>query len=439
MIDLIFNKPFKSKSFKLTKIHITLFLILLFTLANGFFNSINLAFGKKDILLTTFLFPHDLYGDLVKTSLSFFQQKITSYNLWDPLFQNYYLDNPYGGIDALRAGKLTNMHVTPLAIILFHFSGYIIIFKDPYLLVLFFYALVIGGIVLTAKFFSTSNKNAFILSIIIFFSYPILFTLQRGHFLAFIVGILLVYFFYSLVQKKHYLIPILLLVIAVNIRPNLAILSLLFIAYGARDGFKAFIVCVVLSLLLFFISLSIANLLYPSFSFINFIEALKIYSNIYVIGNAGDLFNNSLFGAFKMIFNIRQYSTNSNLHSLNLTVTCLGILFYLYAIYLYAKNKMTTFEICFISMCIVMLVSTVFAVYHLFSFFAFILIANKDSKYQYDSKNTNIILLLCVFLLSPKNYFLINSVSIESLLNPFVALFGIILIVYKNKFLKKFI
>ncbi|HEX5329498.1 hypothetical protein [Sulfuricurvum sp.] len=417
---------------KTNNIELAFFAILFFTLLNGFFNSMNVAYGHTGYPLATFLFDSsDLHADLVKGVLSFYQGKILSYSDWSPLYQGYYLYNPYGGVDALNAGQLSNLSGSPMMTAISLLLGKLVLWKSPGFLVKFFYVGVFMTTWLIAYFYSESTKKAFFVSIILLFSYPVLFILTRGHIFSFIGGVLLIFFFYHIVKKSPLIIPVLLLAFVVNFRPNAAVLSLLFIVYGFKDGIRGLVIFGVLSLSIFYVNLLIAHQMYPDYTFEHFVKAVGIYFNIYVLGNGGDAFNNSLFGGIKALSVLVKVDISEKLKFLNFILSLTSISVLLFSVYLFVKNKINRYELSFIGMSTLALATSVFSTYHMVVFFAFLLIAFKDIELNYSPIYLNTILLTCIFVLSPKNYIFTHGISLEVILNPLVLLWAVAYILYK--------
>lgn len=424
----------------LTKVEISLFAILLGTLLNSFFNSLSVAYGFTAYPFATFLFDSsDLHADLVKLVLSFMQyDTIKNFSEWSSLYQSYFLHNPYGGIASLEANSLTHFTAPPLMINMSILFSKIILISSPNFLVKLFYLVVFFGIFALSFFFQKSKKIIFIF-IVMLSSYPILFILTRGHIFAFVAGVFLIFFFYHIVKKSPFFIPVLLLAFVVNFRPNAAVLSLLFIVYGFKDGMKGLITFAILSLSIFYLNLLIAHQMYPDYTFEHFMKAVNIYFKIYVLGNAGDAFNNSLYGGIKALSVLVNIDISEKLKFLNFMLSMTSISALLFSVYLFIKNKINRYELSFIGMSILALATSVFGTYHMFVFFAFLLIAYKDMEVNYSPMFINIILFTCIFLLSPKNYIFPHGISLEVILNPLVMLGAVVYILYKANMTESFV
>jgi len=404
-------------------------------LLNALFNSLSYAYGYNSYLMNSFLFSaSDLYGDLIKFSISFMDSKeIHDISNWSKLYQNYYLHNHYGGIESLEKGLLSNLGTTPFYLYIAYFIKFIIFKLSPSDTIIYFYIFIFLSIVFMVYYFYSSYKKTFIISLFIFCSYPTLFMLTRGHIYSYITALFLIFFIALIIkQSKNYLLVALLLAIAVSFRPNVAILSVLFFLYGFRDGVKYLVIFIFLSLVLFIINIYLASFLYPDYNLTNFIHATDIYFHTYVLGSAGSEFNNSLYGGINFILNIFDIKVlNSELKMINMASFIILIFILSISILLTLKKYISSFDFSFIVVSIYILASSVFATYHLFVLYIFLLLYK-----NIDSNNYRLIIFTTIFMLSPKNYYHINNVSIETLLNPlvlFASVLYMILKVLKNK------
>lgn len=279
-----------------TVIEMAFIAIFFFTLLNGLFNSLYVASGHLSLHRTTFLFkPTDLHADLLKYIFSFYQGQFPEYFKWDELYQKYYLHNNYGGIEQLKNGTLSSYGGLPMGIILAFGLGQLIFFGGPKFLVVVFYLFVIIGIGYTIKFFTRQEtRSGAFFFLITLLSYPILFLLTRGHIYSFITGSLGIFFIYLVLKKYPIYLPILLLSIMINLRPNMLILGTLFLVYGFRESIKATLFVIILGAFGFFVSFFFASRLFEGYSLQTILLGFKMYSSIYVIGAGGDSFNNSL-------------------------------------------------------------------------------------------------------------------------------------------------
>jgi hypothetical protein len=106
---------------------------------------------------------------------------------------------------------------------------------------------------------------------------------------------------------------------------------------------------------------------------------------------------------------------------------------------LFIKNKINRYELSFIGISVLALATSVFGTYHMLVFFAFLLIAFKDTEINHSPMYMNIILITCIFVLSPKNYIFPHGISLEVILNPLVMLGAVVYILYKASTTESFV
>jgi hypothetical protein len=414
------------------------YLILFLTSLNAFYNFVCSSYGLN-YPYNTFLFtPDDLHADLIKVALSYLKKNSVNYQSWSLLHQNYLLHNPYGSSDALINGGLTNFHVTPLVTNIAIINAKLIQVFNPNIPLLLFYTISIVSIYIMTLFFVNNKKEFVLVLCVILLSYPILFMLTRGHIYSLITNVATIFFIYHVFKRSNILIPIILLALMFNMRPNSLFLGLLFFIYGFKSGIKGLIFAGILSIFLFFLNLVLANQIYGDYTFENFIKALKIYYDIYVLGSAGNAFNNSMLSLAKLpllaLFKIMHYDkmvAYDIVGIFNTMIFIFGSLLGLYSLFLFIKNKINDYEFIFLITLLYVLVSSVFATYYMPIFFVFFLIPIKIREVE-NSKFFLLIMIVSVLMLSPKNYIFINGISLEVVINPLIMLGAIGYIIYKT-------
>lgn len=410
-IELDFNKA-----------NVWFYMIVLFTFLNAFFNFLSVSYAES-YPYTTFLFtPQDLHADLIKVALSYLQNENIDYRQWSQLFQSYYTDNPYGSLDKLQSGELTHFHLPPLATIISLINARIIKHNDPNLLLALFYIITFSSISILAFFFGKDKKERPLLLIVVLFSYPMLFTLTRGHIYSIVTNFTTIFFLYNVFRKNSIIIPIMLMAIMFNMRPNAFFLGLLFFIYGFKKGLIGIIFSGLVAILLFGTFLNFANYLYSDYTFENFKKGIKIYYKLSVLGNQDINFNNSLLGIFKILkFNNIEVANKIIFISLSF----IGIL----SIYLFIKRRITSFDFIFLISSLYVLISSIFATYYMTIFFIFLLLS---LRFDIKSKFFMPIIIASVFLLVPKNYIFKLGASLEVLMNPLLLFSIIIFIICKS-------
>lgn len=418
-----------------TVIEMAFIAIFFFTLLNGLFNSLYVASGHLSLHRTTFLFnPADLHADLLKYIFSFYQGQFPEYFTWDELHQKYYLHTNYGGIEQLKNGTLSSYGGLPMGIMIAFGLGQLIFIGGPKFLVIVFYSFVIISIAYTIKFFTRQEtRSGFFFFLITLLSYPILFLLTRGHIYSFITASLGIFFIYLVLKKHPIYLPILLLAIMINLRPNMLILGTLFLVYGFRESIKATLFVIILGAFGFIVSLLFASRLFEGYNLQTILLGFKMYSSIYIIGAGGDSFNNSLLGAIKLTTIILNFEfSKTTLLLLNKIVSFSMFMLLPIAMYLNYTKRLLNYDFAFVVTCIYILATPSLATYHLYIIFGFLFYKFTMENQTFNTSFLKIILIVIIFVLSPKNYIYNHGVSIEIILNPLVMLSGVLLILNRS-------
>jgi len=231
-----------------------------------------------------------------------------------------------------------------------------------------------------------------------------------------------------LFQEKRKISSLILLAIAVNLRPNAIIFLFVLLISDFKNLKKEILLFVLIATIVFFTSLFLANYIYPDYSIHNMLLAINIYHDKYVIGNGGLAFGSSLFGPLKVIFGYTK-----PLEALPVIIA--GLIVTISTLQL--RNKqISKIAFLFILCSSYVLGSSVIADYHLTVFFAPLLciyLDKKNSLYDHTfsplNKELFIVFFASVFVLCPKNYIYFKYTSIQIALNPIFLLIASILII----------
>jgi hypothetical protein len=398
------------------------------------FWSFVLALGIKST--HSYLPIGDLFGDFFKVILSYPGATEISFNRSFGFFYTLtdWANNTYNyGINGLDTNTVTHFHMPPLSTVFsltcLHLMHYIPAQIEFALVVL----LAVFALYKISREIGSNNKETALWMGSILLSYPFIFAIQRGNMFYIASSIFLILYIVFIFKNKFKYLDVLLLALAVNIRPNaiIFIFALMIINDGQRA--KRFVLFLFSSFAIFLISFYFANLMYPEYTFTNFTRGLGLYHHAYVAGSLGNPNNSSLFILIKLLLG---YHRPEEL----LGVAIPGIIIF-YAFWLFIKNKLNSIEYIFIICSCYMLSSTVFADYHLLVFLAPILILSirdsnqallpftKNNIYQ----SASLIFITCCFLISPKNYLYLDRISVFELLNPIVALTACTFILYTSR------
>jgi hypothetical protein len=406
-------------------------IIFLFTALNSIFNTLlySLGYGYP---YTTFLFdPADRLADYFKVIFSFpeaanLQIEVTSG--FSELLNNYLHNNPYKGIAAASSGQLSNLHAPPIGTLIGLLNLKLMHYVNP---VTLFLSILLVGFSLAYKFvasISVSKSDLLFLFLSLLFCYPSLFMLTRGHIYSGISSLSLLIFIVLMFQDRKKYLGLILLAIAVNLRPNAVVFLFALGICDSRNLRKDIPIFIGFTTFIFLTSLFFANRIYPDYTLSNFLSGVSIYHDIYVIGNAGLAFGSSLFGPLKAIFG---YSKVIEV----LPIVIAGLMVAIGTLQL-RNNTISKIAFLFILCSSYVLGSAVIADYHLTVFFAPLLcIYLEQRKGLFNSlspplsKELLIVFFASVFLLCPKNYIFIKFISGQVALNPLVLLIACILII----------
>lgn len=407
----------------------TLKVIFTLSAANAIFLSIAYAL---DIGNNSYIFVGDRFGDFLKVVLSYPGSSEINLSKKFGLFgliSDYINNNPYKGIDGLNAGGLTHFHMPPLttAVSLINLSlmGHITPQLDFYLMVCLVFLSVVG----VASASGVGAKEKLIWAACIFMSYPFLFILQRGNLFSAATTILIIFYLLLIYRKSHINIALILLALAVNIRPNALVFILFLAVLQDKSMPKRLILFLTAVTAIFFVSLEFVGWLYPDYSIDAFLRGLKIYHTLYVVGDGGFGYSSSLYTFMKYFFGY------------NISYEIFGfvfpIIFLIIALAQFINHRIDLISYLFVICGTYMLSSSVFADYHLLVFIAPVIFQGLQNTnlphLEYQPKLVSLTIFgVCCFLLSPKNYIFTEGISLLVLLNPIIMLSSIILILYRS-------
>lgn len=421
-IDFVSSKIAENPAFSIFS------LIFLLTSLNAIFNMLASELGYQ-FPYTTFLFlPEDRYADYFKVIFSYPGVENVNFSGSANALMHFLQNNPYQGKAGLTEGALTHFHMPPLTTLisllnlkLMHFLNPITIFVSVFLI----WFLLVYTLINT---FSKTTLDSWLLFLATLFCYPTLFMTTRGHIFSGISSLALLAFLVFLFQEKRNFFSLILLAIAVNLRPNAIIFLVVLLMCDFKNLKKEILLFVLISTIVFFTSLFLANNIYPDYCIHNMLLAINIYHDKYVIGNGGLAFGSSLFGPLKVIFGYTKLLEA-------LPVIIAGLMVSIGTLQ-FRNKQISKIAFIFIICSSYVLGSSVIADYHLTVFFAPLLciyLDKKNSLYDHTfsplNKELLIVFFASVFVLSPKNYIYFKYTSIQIALNPIFLLIASILII----------
>ncbi|WP_024850584.1 hypothetical protein [Hydrogenovibrio kuenenii] len=418
------------QAYTLDSVWLPFILVTFLFMVNALFNSLAVSYGVTNYQLTSMMFlPADIHADLVKYAMSF-----SPYNSgldvasWDAIYKNYYQYNPY------RPDNQPNVTGLPFYVTIALFFNKIIFHFSPAAAVKVFYVLVASSVFVFNYVFIREWRKALVVSLLMLASYPVLFMLTRGHIFSFVGSMLLMSFFVLLLNPKYWKWTVLSFSLLINIRLNGIIFSALFLVYGVKKGAKYLILAIALAFFEWVLVGELVRHFIAKFEIFNFFTSVSSYVQNYVYGNGGSQYNNSFYGGVRWFYSIFNIALSlDTLKQLNLGIMLATGMLGLFSMALYWKRKIKLVHFFFVISALYVLGTPIFTTYHMLFLFGFLLIYFRSTMSL--STEDFIILFAIIFVLSPKGYFYINNVSIETLLNPlvlFVSLCGVLLLSLRN-------
>jgi hypothetical protein len=390
-----------------------------------------LAFGF-DFPYTTFLFdPNDRFADYFKGIFSLpgaGDLKIDGTSKFSLLLSDYLHSKSYLGVEGLATGALTNLHSTPMGTLIGLVNLQLMHYFDPIYIFVSIFVIGLALLYIVFRSVSVSRRDSALFFAAALFCYPTLFMITRGHIYSGISSLSLLIFVLLMYQDKNRCLALLFLAVAVNLRPNAVIFISLIGLVDLRNVKTDLPLFFGLFVYIFLTSYFVSNAIYSDYTLKNFLLAVYIYHNQYVVGHAGLAFGSSLFGPLKAIFG---YSKFVELFPI-LVGGSIIVSSYLLLRYAFISKIVFIFNIC----SSYVLASSVIADYHLLIFFAPLLCLYLDVKakdlpsrvsVQYELP---IIFLASILLLSPKNYVYFKSISAQVALNPIILICSSCLLIF---------
>jgi len=284
--------------------------------------------------------------------------------------------------------------------------------------IVFFYFFIIFSL----KYIRINNnaanfRNVFIFS---FFSYPVLFLIDRANFESFVFIFLALFIYFY--QNKKALISVLFLSLAISMKLFPAVFLILFLS---DRRYKEAVYTVI-----FTVAVSVFSLLFLSGSLTDNIQRMllnmKLFNLVYVIRGAGFDYGHSLFGALK--FFVYYFHVNLTIEELLSPYLIFVFVFFaflaLYVIF-YETEFWKKVTILTISMCLFPYASSNYKLIHFF--IPLYLYINTDKQEKIDI----LYMILFSLLLMPKNFHFIIKYKFYSgvLIDPLIMLILLFVII----------
>jgi hypothetical protein len=377
-------------------------------IANAVFNLGAILLGYKFPYSIFLPYPSDLFGDFFKLSFSYPGPPIHSTPHWmgfDKLFADYHRQ-----IREAEGTVVNHFQLPPLPTLIALAVRAAMVWVDP---VLLFVAAI--GAALFAWFRTVEAQSDRFLGLAAMLSYPALVAVDRGHLFSLICACCLITASVRTFEdNRSPLVSMLLFAVALNFRPNAAIIPFAFWVVR-KYRFIDMVQLGLLTIAIFLASLALVHFFYPAYTLATLRGGLSDYKQVYILGMLGQAYSSSLYGALRSIFPL-----SSVIYSIPLLVMELLVVLAIVAV---RRNRMMAPAFTFVLVSAYALGSQVFADYHLMTFFIPILLLVRERELNRDAA---MVFGASLFVLIPKNYLFLGDetfpLSIQVILNPLVLL-----------------
>lgn len=268
------------------------------------------AFGNM------FYDPGDRYADFMKVAMSYrfiVADAVRSHAWvhWPRIFQTYLLANDYNDSVALlsdvRTAALGNMHLPPLATLIYISCAHVIVAlgATPALLLYSgaYVAAALAASLLFARLTGAPREHGLFAAFALCLAFPAVWMLNRSNLAGGYETILAFIYLITVTTGRWRPLGWVALALAVNLRPEPALLALLELGGEASLPRKLMRMVIpgLLTLGVFVAAFWAAHALYPAYTLEHVRAGVQIYHRIYIEGGAGDQWNASLLMIPKIV------------------------------------------------------------------------------------------------------------------------------------------
>jgi len=366
-----------------------------------------------------FFAADDRYADFIKVALSYqdiFAQTLASkayLHHWPTIFRLYLLDNPYDlSPDNLSApealANITNLHLPPFATLLYTGCAHLIAASNPLVaMAVFWGAYLAGGWTVAGmarRHFGVSCAAGWFIRFAVLGSYPVLWMLNRGNLAGGYSALFTLGWLATAVSGRRRAWGWLALALAVNLRPEPALLVLIeLLGTGtlptrlARMAIPGAIAVAIAA-----IAFPIAHALYPLYTLPNVAKGLTIYHYRYIVSDMGDEWNASLFLWAKGVLFLMDYRprySDTVAHVLEVA----GLAAILLAAWGAAARRIGRAELVYVLTALPAMFVPVYSYYHIVAFTAAIvlLVADLEANPPFAGDRRLPLLLVTALVMSP--------------------------------------
>ena len=368
----------------------------------GLFDELRYAIGYK--YTSIFARPDDRFADLLKAAMSYRSitaDLIGSHQIasWSQVYRNYLTAQPrFEGI------ILSHYNMPPLGALFHVFVAELLVAFDPstalWTSILLYVTGAFFASLLLRRFFHVSVMDQIAVLFAFLLSFPALFMITRGNFLAGYTCVCLAVYVLTAMKGQYRWLGLVCLALAINIRPNTFVFGLLELVILNDHCERKILGAGFLAMAIAYLSFLIVQTVDPDFVLDNLIEGMAVYNKAYVEGYMGFTWNFSLYGTTRVLrdsIGLQPYN-----ETCNSIVNILGILSALATLYLILMRRLTVVTATFLATALSALFTPVFAFYHMVEFIVPLMavLAAKGPATKIGSENM-LIFAVSLFCLCP--------------------------------------
>ena len=327
----------------------------------------------------------DSFADSLKSGLA--QRSISGVLLTDPkvqewpeIFKGYLFNNPY------LSETLSIYHTPPLANVQLMGVAFLIVLFSPTVALFIQIAVFFLGCYIVSWFWNGDglrndfNFSPWILAILLM-CYPALFMISRGNFHSGFTSLSVCLYLLSLSTGNSRLLGLLAMAVAINYRPNVAIISIveILVATNFRSGITNILKLAVISIVGAGLGLAVSNRIDSAYDLPHFVRGLHLYCDLTVFGDAGLGWNTSFYGLLRNILKssglqVAPLVDPSTVFILLTITSSVGAVLLVAVLMMLFRRKLTLTEATFIAASWNALFTPVYAEYHVLAMAAPLLI-----------------------------------------------------------------
>ena len=395
------------------------------------------AFGNM------FYDPGDRYADFMKVAMSYrfvVTDAVRSHAWvhWPRIFQTYLLTNDYNDSVALlsdvRTAALGNMHLPPLATLIYISCAHVIVALGAVpALLLYSGAYVFGALAACGLFLKASGAarpHGLFAAFALCLAFPAVWMLNRANLAGGYETVLAFVYLITVMTGRWRPLGWIALALAVNLRPEPALLALMELSGQASLPRKLMRMVIpgLLTLGVFAAAFWTAHAVYPAYTLDHVRAGVQIYHRIYIEGGAGDQWNASLL----MFPKIVRMALGLKPAASPLIITLVGLaagVVLLAGAWLAFTDRIRRVEWLFLLAALPAISVPVFAYYHMIKIglvLGFLMLGLDGAEAERDDLRFTLV-ALCGLAISP-----LGEAYTNGLADALLLLFGCVLIVRRG-------